>query len=271
MGSPEKKPSAGRGERPKHGPAKGTSFKGKKVGKGRAPKGAKTGDSGAPRGALNEGPTMNAHLLTLQRMAQSGPKFMGLYTNRQRILIVGEADFSFALALASGLGGGHIVATSLMRESQLQVTYGTQVSGTIGALARLGAAVYHGVDATALGDYEFMNKDAASRFSRIVWNFPDDAGPPEDDDPRAARSGGELHRKGRPLPKSKEDRAKEKDSLKGLSRKEMKKRKARGKHGDTSRCDGDGEESGDEGEGEKARRPAVNEELLGSFLSCAAG
>ncbi|KAJ1471213.1 hypothetical protein T484DRAFT_1845010 [Baffinella frigidus] len=150
------KPGAG-----KHAPSKHGSFK-KPLKKGAAPNRSKPGNSGAPRGALAAGPSVNAHLLTLQRMSQSGPRAVGLYSNRQRILLVGEADFSFALSLASALGGGSIVATSFMRESQLQVVYGTGVSGTIGALASLGAAVYHGVDATKLADYEFMNRDAAS-------------------------------------------------------------------------------------------------------------
>ena len=188
------------------------------------------------------GSTANKHLVTLQRMSQSGPRAVGLYSNRQRILLVGEADFSFALCLASALGGGDIVATSFMRESQLQVVYGTGVSGTIGALSSLGASVYHSVDGTKLSDYEFMNRDAASTFSRIVWHFPDNAEPPVDKDERRFRPDNGSNRKGRPTPKSKADRQKDTNAVKE-----------------------------DEEEDKADKRALVNAELLGDFLTSAAG
>ncbi len=40
------------------------------------------------------------------------PLTAGLYKRGQRILLVGEGDFSFSLALATVVGGDHIVATS---------------------------------------------------------------------------------------------------------------------------------------------------------------
>ena len=41
-------------------------------------------------------------------------KWVGQYSSTQSILLVGEGDFSFSLALATGFGsGGNIVATSL--------------------------------------------------------------------------------------------------------------------------------------------------------------
>lgn len=43
------------------------------------------------------------------------------YTNRQRILVVGDGDFSFSLAIASALGGEGIVCTSLDKDTQLKV------------------------------------------------------------------------------------------------------------------------------------------------------
>ena len=65
-----------------------------------------------------------AQLHAIKRMIQtgmSGPRRLGPYSNSQRILLVGEGDFSFALALASILGGSNIVCTSLDKLSQLQV------------------------------------------------------------------------------------------------------------------------------------------------------
>ena len=43
----------------------------------------------------------------------------GRYTHRHRILLIGEGNFSFAVALASSLGGDRIVATSFDSRSEL--------------------------------------------------------------------------------------------------------------------------------------------------------
>jgi hypothetical protein len=63
-------------------------------------------------------------LHAIKRMIQtgmSGPRRLGSYSNGQRILLVGEGDFSFSLALASIIGGSNLVCTSLDKLSQLQV------------------------------------------------------------------------------------------------------------------------------------------------------
>lgn len=63
-------------------------------------------------------------LHAIKRMIQTGmagPRKLGTYSNSQRILLVGEGDFSFALSLASIIGGTNIVCTSLDKLSQLQV------------------------------------------------------------------------------------------------------------------------------------------------------
>ncbi len=44
-----------------------------------------------------------------------------MYSNRQNILLVGEGDFTFSLALASVIGGSKLVCTSLDKLSQMQV------------------------------------------------------------------------------------------------------------------------------------------------------
>jgi 25S rRNA (uracil2634-N3)-methyltransferase len=47
-------------------------------------------------------------------------KWVGEYSSTQSILLVGEGDFSFSLALATGFGSGeNIVATSLDRYGKL--------------------------------------------------------------------------------------------------------------------------------------------------------
>jgi hypothetical protein len=63
-------------------------------------------------------------LHAIKRMIQTGmagPRSLGIYSNRQSILLVGEGDFTFSLALASVIGGSKLVCTSLDKLSQMQV------------------------------------------------------------------------------------------------------------------------------------------------------
>jgi 25S rRNA (uracil2634-N3)-methyltransferase len=46
-----------------------------------------------------------------------------LYSRGQRVLLVGEGDFTFALALAAAVGGGGIVATSFDSLSDVHSKY----------------------------------------------------------------------------------------------------------------------------------------------------
>ena len=120
-------------------------------------------------------PQANAQLIALQRLAQAGPRRVGRYSSQHEILLVGEGDFTFALAVASAVGGERLVCTSLDKGTQLQVKYDNKVKGVLGALQGLGAAIHHDVDATALQEYEFMRigpDKALRRFQRIVFNFP---------------------------------------------------------------------------------------------------
>jgi hypothetical protein len=120
-----------------------------------------------------QGPQVNAQLIALQRLTQAGPRMIGRYSNRQTILLVGEGDFSFALAVASAVGGDRMTCTSFDKLTQLHVKYENKVRGVLGTLQGLGASIYHDVDATALQDYEFMRTgDNVRKFSRIVFNFP---------------------------------------------------------------------------------------------------
>ena len=67
-----------------------------------------------------------AQIHAIKRITQTGmagPRRIGPYSNRQRILLVGEGDFSFSLSLAAAIGGSNLVCTSLDKLTQLQVPY----------------------------------------------------------------------------------------------------------------------------------------------------
>jgi 25S rRNA (uracil2634-N3)-methyltransferase len=88
----------------------------------------------------------------------------------QRILTVGDGDFSFSLALARALGGQNVVATSYESYASLQQIYGTQCTDVLRELALLGARVAHGVDAADLPATLPLDCSGSGRFERIVWN-----------------------------------------------------------------------------------------------------
>ncbi len=100
--------------------------------------------------ARQQNPNVNAQLLALQRLTQAGPRRIGPYSSQQSILMVGEGDFSFALVVASAVGGDRLVCTSLDKATQLQVKYDNKVNGILGTLHGLGAKTHHNVDATNL-------------------------------------------------------------------------------------------------------------------------
>ena len=75
---------------------------------------------------------------------------IGLYRRGQRILTVGDGDFTFSLALARALGGQTIVASSHESLASLQGVYGPSCLAALDELRALGAVVAHGVDAADL-------------------------------------------------------------------------------------------------------------------------
>ena len=73
-----------------------------------------------------------------------------LFNRNQRVLLVGEGDFSFAAALALSFGGSKITATSFDSGATCREKYPATAAVNIHALVEAGADVRHGVDATAL-------------------------------------------------------------------------------------------------------------------------
>lgn len=121
------------------------------------------------------------------------------YSSSQRILLVGEGDFSFSLSLAKAFGSAHnMVATSLdtqgiisnsvskrlwsLMEVLIFIFYwmlwtwseslARKYSDGIENVRQLEARsclVLHGVDATQMSPHFFLR---TQRFDRIIYNFP---------------------------------------------------------------------------------------------------
>ncbi|KAH6768134.1 hypothetical protein C2S51_013470 [Perilla frutescens var. frutescens] len=91
------------------------------------------------------------------------------YSNRHRILLVGEGDFSFSACLAVALGSAtNIIATSLNNTAFLKKNYGSALSNIEEVRSR-GGKVMHGIDATEIAKHKFLRQ---LQFDRIVFNFP---------------------------------------------------------------------------------------------------
>ena len=107
-----------------------------------------------------------------------------------RILVLGDGDMSYSLAMARFLADGeaeedghfsefldgdggrdvHIVATTFLSMEQLNQRYGMEsIECTVAALEELGVCVRHGVDATAL---HASFEEQCPRFSLVIFNYP---------------------------------------------------------------------------------------------------
>ncbi|KAL6513960.1 hypothetical protein OROHE_019416 [Orobanche hederae] len=91
------------------------------------------------------------------------------YNSRQRILLVGEGDFSFSACLARAfVSASNMVSTSLDSKTFLKKHYKNAASN-IAELSSRGCMVMHGIDATVMADHELLG---GIKFDRIVYNFP---------------------------------------------------------------------------------------------------
>ncbi|RCV12142.1 hypothetical protein SETIT_2G245700v2 [Setaria italica] len=118
-----------------------------------------------------------------------GVKWLGHYSSTQDILLVGDGDFSFSLALATAFGSGaNLVATSLDTYETLKSKY-SKAESNITNLKRLSATVLHGVDTKKMKLHPDLKK---RRFDRIVFNFPHAGFKGKEDDMHMINSHREL-------------------------------------------------------------------------------
>ncbi|KND00650.1 uncharacterized protein SPPG_03775 [Spizellomyces punctatus DAOM BR117] len=110
-------------------------------------------------------------LQTLRTSQPSNPAHP--FKLNQRILLIGEGDFSYARALATSLGKGqNIIATSFDTKPALIQKY-PHVQTILGELVSSGVTILHNVDATALTSNSRLSAlTAQNKFDRIVFQFP---------------------------------------------------------------------------------------------------
>ena len=100
------------------------------------------------------------------------------FSSTDRILLIGEGDFSFSSSLLSAHGCANLVATSYDKNSELRNKY-PQAASNIAALeAEQNCTVKYGVDATKLGKSGVAEGGGGGKevkkggFDRVVFNFP---------------------------------------------------------------------------------------------------
>ncbi|GAB4845879.1 hypothetical protein Ancab_024883 [Ancistrocladus abbreviatus] len=93
----------------------------------------------------------------------------GPYTSSQKMLLVGEGDFSFSACLAVAFGtAANMVATSLDSREFLCKNYRKAMRNILELTSR-GCTVMHGIDATEMASHHALH---AMKFDRIIFNFP---------------------------------------------------------------------------------------------------
>ena len=107
--------------------------------------------------------------------ALQAPAPMIPFSSSDRILLVGEGDFSFSRSLLETHGCASLVATSFDKQSALQAKY-PQSTSNVRALEEEGCQVLFGVDATKLGRpgaSDGGGKEVKKgNFDRLIFNFP---------------------------------------------------------------------------------------------------
>ncbi|KAL4341488.1 hypothetical protein GQ457_08G007900 [Hibiscus cannabinus] len=110
-----------------------------------------------------------ACVLEERQLAGAPERWIRHYCSSQRMLLVGEGDFSFSVCLARAFGSAtKMVATSLDSRGFLFRNY-KKAMVNIHELRSRGCMVLHGIDATEMANHCYLG---AIRFDRIIYNFP---------------------------------------------------------------------------------------------------
>lgn len=173
-GSLSSKPAVGRGNRPgRSGPGRG----------GDASPAATSKSSSRSASVVVVGTADFAQA----SVADPNPKAAGPFSSRDRILLVGEGNFTFAASLSTLLGGFNLVATSLDARADVLGKYGETARTALLNLRLAGARAVHDVDATSpehlrrclslsdgTGDGTGGSTGAGeeNRFDVVAFNFP---------------------------------------------------------------------------------------------------
>ncbi|XP_019086734.1 PREDICTED: uncharacterized protein At4g26485-like [Camelina sativa] len=93
------------------------------------------------------------------------------YSNKQKILLVGEGDFSFSLSLARAFGSAtNLTATSLDTFEEVQLKY-KNGKANIQELKTQGCTVVHGVNVHSMTK-DLKHGQRSELYDRIIFNFP---------------------------------------------------------------------------------------------------
>ena len=98
------------------------------------------------------------------------------FSSSDRILLVGEGDFSFSRSLLETHGCASLIATSFDKQSALQSKYPQATSNVRALEEEEGCQVLFGVDATKLGRPGASDGGGKEvkrgNFDRVIFNFP---------------------------------------------------------------------------------------------------
>ncbi|OIV91877.1 hypothetical protein TanjilG_17869 [Lupinus angustifolius] len=116
---------------------------------------------------------------------QESEKWKKHYSSNQKILLVGEGDFSFSLSLATAFGTAHnLVATSLDSQENIGKKYSNGISN-VRELEERGCLVLYGVDAKEMSNHFFLKTQRLNK--RLVKGFLSNA------KVVLRKEGGEIH------------------------------------------------------------------------------
>ncbi|XP_028088191.1 uncharacterized protein LOC114288803 isoform X2 [Camellia sinensis] len=104
-----------------------------------------------------------------RRRGKERVRWIQHYNNGQKILLVGEGDFSFSACLARAFRSAvNMVATSLHSQELLRVKHWTS-QAELQTLERLGCLILHEVDVYEMGYHPTLSR---MKFDVVIFNFP---------------------------------------------------------------------------------------------------